>query len=177
MIEFMYPALNRHEEIALTETQQRMLARWAAKAALLLGVWMHDEPLLAASPHQMWVPPDNFPLLHTHHGCPQHTRVWMAAMADIPVSDVFATGRRITVQSGPIGYWVMFKLKRLVFYVSGVEVGYDGPGPDRTPDPFVSSGHLIPIWEPISHTARWPPHAQLSPEGAGGLVQAGESRG
>jgi hypothetical protein len=176
MINFMRPTLNRHAPVVLTETKQRMLARWATKVALLLAVWMHDEPQLAAH-GQMWVPPDNFPVLHAHHGCPEHTRVWMAAMADIPVSELFVTGRRLAVQDGPAAYWVMFKLKRLVFYVTGVEVGWDGPIPDRNPDQFVASGALVPIWKPVSRTVRWPPNAQLSPEGAGGLVQSAEHWG
>jgi hypothetical protein len=173
MIEFMRPTLGNHAPVELTESKQRVLARWATKVALLLAVWMHDEPQLAMQP-QMWVPPDNFPALHKHHGCPKHTRVWMAAMADIPVSELFVTGRRIAVQDGPTGYWVMFKLKRLVFYVTGVEVGYRGPIPDRNPDRFVTSGALVPIWKQASHTARWPPSAQLSPGGAGGVVQGAE---
>ncbi len=176
MIEFMRPALKRHGTVGLTENKQRVLARWATKVALLLGVWMHDEPRLATRP-RMWVPPDNFPVLHKHHGCPKHTRVWMAAMADIPVSELFATGRRIAVAGGPTGYWVMFKLKRLVFYVTGVEVGYAGPVPDRNPERFVASGALVPIWTQASHTARWPPRVQLSPEGAGGVVQAAKDWG
>jgi hypothetical protein len=176
MIAFMRPTLHHHAAVELTEGRQRMLARWATKVALLLGVWMHDEPMLTTY-GQMWLPPDNFPALHTHHGCPKHTRVWMAAMADIPVSELFATGRRIVVPGGPTGYWVMFKLKRLVFYVTGIEVGWNGPVPDRNPEHFVTSGALVPIWKPASAIAGWPPRAQLSPEGAGGVVQAAEGWG
>lgn len=174
ILAFMRPALTDHREVALNENKQRMLARWATKVALLLALWMHDEPRYAEFP-RMWVPSDNFPILRTGFGCPEHTRVWIAAMADIPVSELFVTGRRLSLGGEQIGYWVMFKLKRLVFYVSGVEVGYDGPGVEREPERFVASGALVPIWKHTHRTVRWPPPVQLSPEGAGGLVQGAEN--
>ncbi len=176
MLKFMAPALSEYATVELSENDQRMLARWATKVALLLALWMHDDPLLSQR-LRMWVPSDNFPILHTHLGCPKHTRVWMAAMAPIPVSDVFATGRRLTVDGRPVGYWVMFKLKRLVFYVTGVEVGHDGPVIEREPTRFVASGALVPIWPPAGDVVEWPPSVQLSPEGAGGLVQSSEHPG
>ena len=44
-------------------------------------------------------------------------------------------------------YWVIFKLKLLMFYVTGIAVGYHGEVPDRQPERFVASGTLVPICE------------------------------
>jgi hypothetical protein len=94
----------------------------------------------------------------------------------IPVSEFFvtATGINITVSPTPIGYYAFVKLKRLVFFVTGLELSYQGPIPDDWPNPVhvVHDRRAVKrLWPPSESVVEWPPPARLESDDLDNLVQ------
>lgn len=95
----------------------------------------------------------------------------------MPVPEFFVTSSSISDTTGQIvGYYTRFQLKRLLFFVTGFALGYDGGVPDDWPHPerlISNPAALTPVWpRPSSETMlTWPPPARLSADDLTHVVQ------
>ncbi len=163
------PALEHEQPVALNPKKQLLVARWATKVGLLLALWLHDQPLTDPEIRQIghsYAPADNFTSLYANqHGLPDRTRVWIGALhLSVPAAECFVAANQIESNIGPTGYYAVFCLKRLVFFVTGLELAYSGETIDGWPDPrevIRDPRALAPIWPRSETTLTWPQAPRL----------------
>jgi hypothetical protein len=124
---------------------------------------------------------DNFPRLYARIKPPERTRVWIGAMDEsAELSEVFVLPKSVTVKltedgpASPVGYHTLLRLKRVVFLVSGWNLGYaddvpDFPNPGRI---LSDAAPMIPIWPTTEMPVRWPPATRLAPDDIDRLIYA-----
>jgi hypothetical protein len=179
---FMRPALRHEQRVRLNDKQQLTLSRWANKVGLLLAIWFHDQPKDARSHRKgrNYVPADNFARLYRSSGLPHRTRVWFGAVdPTLPIRECFVTTDSISTESGPVGYYTAFRLKRLLFVVSGLALGYDGPVEDW-PNPQLLAGDrhsMTRLWPIRERVVEWPPPARLTTDDLDKIVKLQSTRG
>ncbi len=148
------PALEREEGVELNPKKRLRVARWATKVGLLLAIWMHDQE--QSDPEiehrgETYAPADNFTRLYAHsNGVPERTSIWFGAIdRSVAVSEFFVDSSPFYVSAGQtVGYYTRFQLKRLLFYVTGFALDYDGPFAEPEP------GSLL--HDPLALTRVWP---------------------
>ena len=129
MLAFMRPMMESETPVQIDPSQQLTLARWATKIGLLLALYLHDQPLDDPDSETMGkgnAPADNFTALFGHSmEVPDHTQVWVGRRTQ-PSTYPSPSLRRNSA-------WPRtrrrrrrrpFSLKRLVFFVAGLELAY-----------------------------------------------------
>jgi hypothetical protein len=172
MLAFMRPTLETEAPVQLDLRKRLTLARWATKVGLLLALYLHDQPLADADSEGMgkgYAPADNFTALYRHSmEVPDRTQVWAGMLdpvIDVSESEVSVLAIPVYSTPGPVGYYVLFSFKRLVFFVAGLDLGYGAAYPDdwTQPERRVSDSRaLARIWP--SETVALPPLAYLEPD-------------
>lgn len=179
IMKFMRPTIQDERRVQLKQGSQTALAMWATKIALLLRLRAHDlvliHPELAeASRGGGYVPDDNLQAItRCKSRPPNRTKVWIGSVhpqQDLPkfvhcggnlgvFDDAQSSG---LVLPAPRGYFELFGLGRLVFYVSGWEIAYDGPAPDIDPQLVVGPRAMRRLWPNAEQVVEWPPPQRLS---------------
>jgi hypothetical protein len=166
MMKFMYGPIRHGARVQLKQREQAILGFWATKVALLLALWQHDEAHRYPQPWAPipFVPEDNLAFVSKHHKPPTRTRVWIA--------DLQHPGRIVNyficmsaaipglVDAPDYGYYVVFNLGRVFFWVSGRELAHEGGIIDDNPEPIVP-GAMRRIWPNAEQVAEWPPARTL----------------
>ena len=179
---FMRPALEREGRVYLDAKKQLHVARWANKVALLLALWFHDQPMDPRShrKERNYVPADNFTRLYGRSKeLPKYTRVWFGAInPPLSVSECFITADSITSAHGRVGYLAAFRLKRIVFFVSGLDVSYDGPLEDwPNPERVIRDRRAMKrLWPLNEQVVEWPPPARLQADDLASVVKLAPDR-
>lgn len=167
--------------VGLTQDQQKRVARWAFKVALLLMLWLHDqaaqqpELLEVARRADAWregepyIPTDDFAYVGRHHTPPAHVRIWLGRASE-SASPVFVSASALSRPLHPsperVGYYVLFGLRHLAVYVLAGTAGHgdvfaQGLGKFVNPENFAPE-LLLPVWPTTAQRRNWPPPNQLS---------------
>jgi hypothetical protein len=182
-MKFMWPALHHRGQVGINRKQQLDLARWATKVGLLLALYFHDQPKDPRSQRKQrnYVPADNFTeLFRNSAGLPRHTHVWFGAVAPTEViSECFVSTEGIRDASGPVGYYTTIRLRRLVFFVTGLSIAYEHPVDD-----WIDAERIVdkpktmtPIWPAREPIIEWPPPRHLYARELARLIQVTPNRG
>jgi hypothetical protein len=148
---------------------QRLVALWAAKTAMVLDV---------AAPDSGIIPEEHFDFLYRERHPPPHTLVWLAAYAldaGEPGEMVRAYGlySRVVgltwhVSTGDLnGYLSTFSAGYLVVQVMTLAVPDDYP---PTEVGTVSDAPFVHVWPPVPRLLTWPPSVSVTLEGLEGLA-------
>jgi hypothetical protein len=177
IMKFMRPSIHHEERTQLNQRKQAALATWATKVALLLQLRTHD--LVVAHPELYesgfgYVPDDNLAAIRRCKSRPpERTRVWLGAVHSHDVLPKFAhcggglaafedseqhNGLALPVRHG---YFELFVLGRLVFYLTGWEIAYDKEMPDINPQAIVGGRAMRRIWPTSEQVTEWPPQQRL----------------
>ena len=180
MLRFMWGTLRDANRVQLDAKMQSVLALWANKVGLLLALWLHDQPLTdpeITGVGKSYAPADNFLALFKHQKPPERTRIWIGAVADTAaVREVGVRASQIRASQDGItsfrcGYYVLFHLKRLVFFVSGWDLDIpeilDWPNPEHILGDRRAMRRIAPLRERV---VEWPPPARLEPDDLNKLV-------
>jgi len=182
MLAFMRPMMESETPVQIDPSQQLTLARWATKIGLLLALYLHDQPLADPDSETMgkgYAPADNFTALFGHSmEVPDHTQVWVGMLdpaIDVSESEVFVANMPVHGTPGPVGYYLLFSLKRLVFFVAGLELAYatsdtgDWVELERR---LTDSRAMVQLWPSDGDTVLLPPPAYLEASDLLALVKA-----
>jgi hypothetical protein len=172
MLKFMWSTLRHEKRVQLNAGNQATLAQWAVKVGPLLALWFHDETLQYPELGHRGasdVPTDNFLAVGRRMKPADRTRIWVAAIdATVPISEFFAVASPIYSPDDqperiPRGYYSLFHLRRMLFFVSGWEVAYPGNVGDwPNPEPIVRDPRAMSRISPLSErVVEWPPPARL----------------
>jgi len=176
-VRFMRPALEHEGRVQLESKKQLHVARWANKVGLLLALWFHDQPMDSRSHRKgrNYVPANNFTRLYEKsRELPKYTRIWVGAIDPaLPVSECFVTADSIRSASGSVGYLAAFRLKRIVFFVSRLDVTYDGPLEDWPNPERVTKDRraMRRLWPTSERVIEWPPPARLQADDLDAVIK------
>ena len=173
--------LRNADRVQLDAKQQAVLALWANKVGLLLALWLHDQPLTdpeITGVGKSYAPADNFLALFKRQKPPDRTRIWIGAVADTAaVREVGVRASQIRASregTAPVscGYYTLFHLKRLVFFVSGWDIEWsdeilDWPNPERVLPDSRAMRRISPLRERV---VEWPPPARLEADDLNKLI-------
>ena len=178
-VKAMRPALRANERVHLNQQKQLTVSRWATKVGLLLALWFHDQPLAPNSQLKapIYVPADNFSRLYSRStSLPENTTVWFAAVdPTVPISECFimasSIGRRPSGE--PAGYYSIFRLRRVLFFVCGFSLDYKVlPAESLNPAACTRDQRAMRrLWPTREAVVEWPPPAYLDTEDHARLVQ------
>jgi hypothetical protein len=187
MMKFMRPAIAQAERVQLDLRKQEILAMWAVKIALLLRLRAHDQvlahPELAESAHSNFIPDDNFDAIErSKRKPPKRTTVWIGAVdpRDRLPKFIHCGGSFSTFETRPPGqiatpvergYFELFGLNRVIFYVTGWEIAYQGTPPNIDPKTQIGRGTMQRVWPNTEQTIQWPPQRALRTEHLEGIVK------
>lgn len=178
-VKVMRPALRANERVRLDQKQQLTVARWATKVGLLLALWFHDQPTSPQSQRKspVYVPADNFHRLYANStSVPENTCVWFGAVDPaIPITECFIAAEGVSSRASgePAGYYSIFRLRRVIFFVCGFSFQHKVP-PAESINPAAcmrdprAMRRLWPVREAI---VEWPPPAYLQADDHARLVQ------
>lgn len=181
--------LRRGTEIDLGSRDQKTVATWATKVALLLELFLHD--FMARNPQVevggTFIPSDNLHALRINLTPPDGTTVWLGAIDHTTFHPFSSIGGAIFGgPAGPIegiargelyGYQSIFNLRDVVFGVRGWATEYVANRPTGMADPDQTApGKTIQIWPSIGEVQHWPPPGgPLTPEEIKALAWTDES--
>jgi hypothetical protein len=178
-VKALRPALRANERVYLDQKQQLTVSRWAVKVGLLLALWFHDQPTDPQSKRKgpVYVPADNFHRLYANStSVPENTCVWLGAIdPGIPISECFiaAEGVNSRASGEPAGYYSIFRLRRVIFFVCGFSLQYKVP-PAESINPLACMRDpraMRRLWPPREAIVEWPPPTYLQADDHARLVQ------
>jgi hypothetical protein len=181
MLAFMRPMLESETPVQIDPSQRLTLARWATKIGLLLALYLHDQPLADADSETMgkgYAPADNFTALYVRSmTVPDHTQVWVGMLdpaVEVSESEVSVLTIPVHGTPGPVGYYVLFSLKRLVFFVAGLELAYATPSIGdwvELEQRLADSRAMVQIWPSDGSAVSLPPPSYLEPSDLFAMVK------
>jgi hypothetical protein len=190
VMQFLKPTIQHETPVELNLRKQETLAVWATKVALLLLLRQHDLTLAHPALNELvgastYVPGDNFEAMRkSKRRPPEHTRVWMGAVSPgewVP-GFIYTSGTIVShdvTRSSRIGtrvrhgYYTLFGLRRLIFYVTGYRADAPyatDPEASRRAELFVDRPKVRRLWPSTERVLRWPPPDHLSTEDLERLV-------
>lgn len=176
----MRPALKDGEPVELDTKKQLIVSRWATKVALLLTLWFYDQPPNPRSLRNrpIYVPADNFHRLYARSkGLPENTSVWIGAMDPTQLlpseCSIMAEGIHHAPSREPAGYYSVFQLRRVLFFVCGFSLNYDVSLADSLhPEQCTRDGRAMQrLWPSSTSVVEWPPPAYLQTDDQDRVVQ------
>jgi len=178
-VQAMRPALRANERVRLDQKKQLAVSRWATKVGLLLALWFHDQPMHPQSRRQkpVYVPADNFHRLYAKStSLPENTTVWLGAVdSSVPITECFIMADGIDVRSSgePAGYYSIFRLRRVLFFVCGFSLDHKvAPTESLNPVACVRDPQALRRLGPIREAVvEWPPPAYLEADDHARLIQ------
>jgi hypothetical protein len=176
-------------EFDLEIVDQKIVATWATKVALLLELFLHD--FIIRNPQvevgSTFIPSDNLHALRITRTPPDGTTVWIGAIDHSTFHPFSSIGGAILGgPAGPIegiargelcGYQSIFNLNDVVFGVRGWTSAYVANPPVGMADPDQTiPGKTVQIWPRIGEVQHCPPSGgQLTPEEIRALAWTDES--